>query len=152
LGDRDVRFFDRVFAELQKRHKIDSRRVYVVGHSNGGRFVHVLWKTRGEVITAIGSVSGHGGQLIQSAPLRSVFMVAGERDRLVPYQGQLLSIGLVRSLLKTDQTKATVNGYLRSEPGLNGTELVTYLHPGGHEWPPEVSSLIVEFFKRTSRK
>jgi hypothetical protein len=50
--------------------------------------------------------------------------------------------------LKTDQSKAVTKGYAKTEPGINGTELVTYLHPGGHEFPQDALPLVVEFFKR----
>jgi hypothetical protein len=51
-------------------------------------------------------------------------------------------------VLKTDSSKAVTKGYAKIEPGINGTELVTYLHPGGHEFPQEALPLVVEFFKR----
>ena len=43
---------------------------------------------------------------------------------------------------------ASVDGYLRSERGPRNLELETYVHPGGHDVPPEVPKLVVEFFQR----
>ena len=57
-----------------------------------------------------------------------------------------------KSLLKTDPTKAKTEGLLRIEPGINGTELATYLHPGGHVFPVESLPLIVKFFQRQTNK
>jgi hypothetical protein len=55
-------------------------------------------------------------------------------------------------VLKTDSSKAVTKGYMKIEPGINGTELATYLHPDGHEFPQDALPLVVEFFKRHSRK
>ncbi|MEW6126360.1 MAG: esterase [Acidobacteriota bacterium] len=148
LGDRDVKFFDAMLAGLQKAYRIDMNRIYVMGHSNGGRFVNVLWKMRGEQLAAICSVAGQGGLMIQNAVPKSIFMIAGERDPLVPFEGQKRSMDVVRKVLKTDSTKAKTEGLMTTEPGTNGTELVTYLHPGGHEFPQETLPAIISFFKR----
>jgi len=57
-----------------------------------------------------------------------------------------------RQLLKTDQSKAVANGDAKTDPGINGTELVTYLHPGGHELPQDALPLVVGFFQRHVRR
>jgi polyhydroxybutyrate depolymerase len=148
MDDRDVRFTDVLLSELEKRHKVDARRVYAVGHSNGARFVNVLWVMRGDKFAAFCSASAQGGRLLERVKPRSIFMIAGERDPLVPYQGQLLSVGLARRVLHTEAARAVTSGYLTTEPGSNGIELATYLHPGGHEFPQAALPLVVEFFKR----
>ena len=58
--------------------------------------------------------------------------------------------GQVEAKLGVDASTATTNGYLRSEHGPGNKELETYIHPGGHDIPPEVPPLIVDFFKRHS--
>jgi polyhydroxybutyrate depolymerase len=151
-NDRDVRFVDAMIEWAQKQYKIDPDRIYAVGHSNGARFANVLWKTRGEKFAAFCSASAQGGLLVGDAIPRSIFAIAGENDRIVRYDGQVRSIEVYRSVLKTDSSKAVTKGYARTEPGINGTELVTYLHPGGHEFPQDALTLVVEFFKRHSRK
>lgn len=148
LGDRDLKFVDAVLAQIQSQHKIDPKRVYALGHSNGGRFANVIWNQRGEQFAAIASCGGQGGALIPSSIPRSVFILAGEKDPLVPFEGQLKSVEAARQLLQTDPSKAITRGYAKLEPGANGLELGTYLHPGGHEWPEAATPLAVEFFKR----
>lgn len=151
VGDRDLKFFDAALERMRTKYKIDPKRVYVLGHSNGGRFVNVLWNSRGDTLAALCSAAGPGGMLIDKAPPKSVFIIAGEKDPLVPFQTQQNSILRARRLLKTDESKAKVNGLERTEPGVNGSELVTYIHPGGHEVPLEALPSVINFFKRHVR-
>ncbi|MGE0130171.1 MAG: PHB depolymerase family esterase [Blastocatellales bacterium] len=151
-NDRDVRFVDVVIEQMLKQHKIDPNRIYAIGHSNGARFATVLWKSRGEKFAAFCSAAAQGGLMIRDATPRSIFAIAGENDRIVRYDGQVRSIEVYRRVLKTDQSKAKTKGYAKTEPGINGTELVTYLHPGGHEFPQEALPLVVEFFKRHANR
>lgn len=150
-GDRDVKLFDVVLTQLSHEFRIDPDRVYVMGHSNGSRFAHVLWNMRGDRIAALCTACAQGGRLILGAPPRSIFMIAGEQDPIVPYRGQVLSVQIARKHLATDESKATTNGYARFEPAANGVELATYLHPGGHELPQEAIPLVIDFFKRHPR-
>lgn len=151
-NDRDVRFVDAVIEQAKKQYKIDPNHIYAIGHSNGARFANVLWKTRGEQFAAFCSAAAQGGLMIRDATPRSIFAIAGENDRIVQYDGQLRSIEVYRRVLQTDASKAVTKGYTKIEPGIKGTELVTYLHPGGHEFPQDALPLVVEFFKRHSRK
>lgn len=147
-GDRDLKFVDALMSELKSRYRIDPRRVYAMGHSNGGRFAAVLWAERGGEFAAFCCSAGPGGLLLQRVPPRPVFMVMGRNDLLVPFRSQQASAELARKRLQTDAAMARTEGYLTVEPGPGGVELVTYVHPGGHRWEPGATPHIVEFFKR----
>ncbi len=148
VGDRDLRFVDALLDEVSRRYAVDSTRVYAVGHSNGGRFVAVLWVARPDKFAAFASACGQGGTLINQAKPKPVMMIMGERDRLVPIRSQRTSIELARKLLRTDEANAISDPYLTVEHGPDGLELVTYIHPRGHSWPEDATPHIVEFFKR----
>ena len=152
LGDRDVKFFDSALERMLKNYVTDPNRVYVMGHSNGGRFVNLLWNMRGDRLAALCSAAGPGGRLIQTAKPKPVFIIAGEKDPLVPFQVQQNSIGFARHLLKTDRSESKVEGLLSTEPGISDTELVTYIHPNGHEFPLEALPDVIKFFQRHVRK
>jgi len=147
LEGRDIKFFDVVFADIHKDYKIDDNRIYLIGHSNGARFVNVLWKTRGEKITAICSASAQGGEMISGAVPISVWMYIGKNDKIVSPQSQELSIPIVKSNLgismagKTDNDKTIFKGK-------NNTELVIQSSNAGHEFPKQSLQEIADFFRR----
>jgi polyhydroxybutyrate depolymerase len=151
-GDRDTKFFDASLAQIQTQHKTDPDRVYLLGHSNGARFANVLWQTRGDKLAALCSAAAQGGRLIRDCQPKSIFMIMGEKDNIAPFAWQQRSIDLVRQVLKTDTSKAKTEGLARSETGKNNTELVVYIHPGGHEFPNEAIPLVAKFFRRHKRK
>jgi polyhydroxybutyrate depolymerase len=150
--DRDAKFFDVVLGELQRQHKIDAARVYLLGHSNGARFANVLWSMRGDKLAALCSSAAQGGRLIRNCKPKSIFMIMGEKDTVAPFAWQRRSVELVRNVLGADSSKAKIEGLMRTEPGSGDTELVTYIHPGGHEYPVEATPLVVRFFQRHRRK
>lgn len=151
-GDRDLAFVDALLARLGRDYRIDRDRVHAFGHSNGSRFVYVLWIERGGTFASFVTSSAQGGTLpLQARMPRAIFASAGERDPLVPYAWQLASIDRVRRVLETDPLRATVDGYLRVEPGRDGTALATYLHPGGHELPEAALPQALEFLQEHSR-
>jgi polyhydroxybutyrate depolymerase len=143
-GDRDLAFFDLMLSTLKKEHKIDGKRVYVTGHSNGGRFTYLLWSERHDTFAAVAPSASPGMFGLKPLP---AFIVAGEQDTLVPFRVQQLSINTVRRVLGTDESKAKVDGYTHIELGPHGMDLGTYIFPGPHTFPREAATKIVEFFK-----
>ena len=151
-GNRDVLFFDEVLKDLSKNYNIDASRIYVVGHSNGARFVNVLWVERADKIAAICSVAAQGGRMIKGAKPLSVWMSMGKNDPVVPYRMQKQSIPIVADNLKTDPKSVMVKGDKTFYTGTDETELVVEERNAGHEFPRESIPEIVEFFRRNSKK
>ncbi len=148
-GDRDIAFFDTMLSTLRSKLRIDSRRIYLMGHSNGSQFVSLLLNQRGDQIAATANLSAQPGpRLLAADPVRSMFMAMGTHDPIVPYANQAASIPLVQRKLSVDTAHPSVHGDLRSYSGPNGIELETYIYNGGHTPPPAVSKLIVDFFAR----
>jgi len=80
-GERDMKLFDAMLADIRKSHAIDDRRIYSMGHSNGAAFSYLLWQARPTVLAAIGSVAGslRGDPPIQ--PLRGHGQALGQGRR-----------------------------------------------------------------------
>lgn len=150
-GDRDIAFFDAMLATVKKEYSVDAKRIYVTGHSNGGRMTYLLWATRGDVFAAYGPSASPAIGLMRDFKPASAFIIGGTEDPIVPFVGQKLSIDTVRGILKTDPGKAKKDGYTTIEPGPNGIELGTYIFPGGHTYEKEGVKQMIEFFKRHHR-
>lgn len=151
-GNRDVLFFDEVLKNLSENYNVDASRIYAVGHSNGARFVNVLWVERVDKIAAICSVAAQGGRMIKGAKPLSVWMSMGKNDPLVPYRMQKQSISIVSDNLKIDPKSALIKGDKTLYTGTNHTELVVEERDACHEFPRESIPEIIEFFRRNSKK
>lgn len=90
-GADDVAFIQAMLAALQRRMRIDRRRLFVAGHSNGGIFANTLACRLPGVFAAIGTVGGEMAandvpRCTAAHPI-SVVAIHGTLDPLVPYGG-----------------------------------------------------------------
>ncbi|MFM9147985.1 MAG: alpha/beta hydrolase family esterase [Verrucomicrobiota bacterium] len=154
-GGRDMRLFDVMLADLKKKHAVDERRIYSMGHSNGAAFSYLLWQARPDVLAAIGSVAGSlRGDGKPTTPL-PVIHVAGKKDPLVKFAWQQATFAAVRRVngcaeegqpwAKEGVLDATI--YASSK----GAPLVTAIHEGGHEYAKGSTELIVRFFRENAK-
>ena len=151
-GDRDLAFFDVMLSTLRAKLPVDDNRVFAMGHSNGSGFTALLLTLRGASIAATATLSGQPAELeFNIAPVRSMFLMMGMTDPLVPFDQQRQAIPRAQAKLAIDPATAKTDGYLTTANGPNNVELDTYIHPGGHDVPAEVPPLIVAFFQRHTR-
>ena len=144
--DRDLKFFDAVLASLKKDYKVDSRRIYCTGHSNGGGFTYLLWATRGDVFAAVAPSSAVAPTIMKDLKPKPVLHVAGEKDPLVKFSWQELTINQIRRLNGCGDGMPQ-GQYRTLYPSQGGTPVITYIHPGGHTFPHEAVQAIVKFFQ-----
>jgi polyhydroxybutyrate depolymerase len=154
-GERDMKLFDAMLADIRKSHAIDDRRIYSMGHSNGAAFSYLLWQARPTVLAAIGSVAGSLRGDVNELPPLPVIHVAGEKDPLVKFAWQQATFAAVRRFNHCVDTAKpwAKEGVLEASiyESDRGAPLVTALHPGGHEYPKGSSELIARFFKAQVR-
>lgn len=154
-GDRDVKLFDAMLADLRKTQSVDDRRIYSMGHSNGAAFSYLLWQARPTVLAAIGSVAGSLRSEAKELPPLPVIHVAGENDPLVKFAWQQATFAAVRRFNHcVDAAKPWAKeGVLEASlyESDRGAPLVTALHAGGHEYAKGSSELIARFFKSQLR-
>ena len=154
-GDRDIRLFDAILADLRKTQSIDERRIYSMGHSNGAAFSYVLWQARPTALAAIGSVAGSLRGDVKELPPLPVIHVAGENDPLVKFAWQQATFVAVRRFNHCADTSKpwAKEGVLTAAiyESDRGAPLVTALHAGAHEYPKGSSELIARFFKTQVR-
>ena len=145
-GDRDLKFFDALYADLLGRYRFDPRRVFATGHSNGGAFTYLLWAARGEKLAATApsaAVLGRGYQDLRPKP---VLHIGSPQDPLVKFSWQERMIDQVLRLNGCGPRRPGATGYT-VYPSAQGAEVATYLHDGGHGYPAAAPGLIVKFFQ-----
>ena len=133
----DVAFFDELITSLITQYEIDTTRVWVVGHSNGGMMAYRLACELSTRVTAIGVAAG--ALVIDTcAPARpvSALHVHGELDTVVPLTGGN-SLGIV-----FPSTQLSVETFALANKG--DIELVTDAK-WSHDWQPEWSELFARF-------
>ncbi|HEX4148089.1 MAG TPA: PHB depolymerase family esterase [Pirellulales bacterium] len=144
--DRDLKFFDALLAKLKADDRIDNQRIYSMGHSNGGAFTLLLWANRGEVFAAVGPSGASMSRSMKFKPL-PVIELAGENDSLVKYAWQQATMEAIKKINGCEQAGKPAGEFCTEYPSPSGTPFVSYIHPGGHKYPPEASKAFVEFFK-----
>jgi polyhydroxybutyrate depolymerase len=154
--DRDLKFFDAVLASLKSDVKVDEKRIYATGHSNGGGFTYLLWATRGDVFAAVAPSAAVTNRDFKKLTPKPVLHVAGTNDNLVKWEWQKLMIDAVRKLngCDADGTEWDKSGELVGTiyASKTGTPVVTLISPGNHRFPGDAPKLIVKFFKEHSKK
>jgi polyhydroxybutyrate depolymerase len=152
LGDRDLKFFDAMLAWAQKQFKIDTHRIYVAGHSNGGAMTYVLWSARSHLIAAFAPCAAGFGRDVLSAKPKPAILLAGEQDQVVPFENQKRSMDFVLRLNQCDM-KGTARGQeLTFYKSKVGADVLAYIYPGAHALPQNSGAVIVKFFKEYSLK
>lgn len=151
LENRDINFFDEVYSQISKNYKIDLDRVYAIGHSNGSRFVNVLWKMRPEKFAAFITVAGPGGIWLKDAPQKSVWISFGKNDELVDYQMQKNVSNLYLKVFKADKNSAKTDGEITTYKTSENKEIIVENRNAGHEFPKNSIPKMVEFLKRNHR-
>ena len=86
--NKDLAFFDALVAQLKAQYRIDPRRIYVLGMSNGGYFPHLAGKERAKTVAAVASHSGPLGLQtllgVRAERKFPVLIIHGDRDQLFP--------------------------------------------------------------------
>ena len=147
-GDRDLKLFDAVLAQLRRDYKIDERRIYSTGHSNGGGFTYLLWSTRGDVFAAMAPSSAAAARKEMDFKPKPILHVAGQTDPLVKFEWQKLAMEKVRQINGCGEGHPWGDSKFCTEyTSSSGNPVVTCIHPGNHAFLKEAPALIVKFFK-----
>ena len=166
-GVDDVAFIDKLIKVFQERFSIDSTRIYIAGHSNGGFMAQRLAIERSHKFAAVAVVAASLSEWLASrfTPSRPmpILFIHGTADPVTPYEGGRQPGGAsVLSVEDTVKIWAHLNGCNKSPEvqeihGLNNGPLVsvfTYgscknhsqvklyrIEGGGHVWPGEPEAL-----------
>lgn len=163
-GDRDLKFFDALLASLEHDYRVDDKRLYATGHSNGGAFTYLLWAARGDRFAAFapsGAVFPLSSSTEERAGVRSrvlyprlqpkpVLHVAGENDPLVKFAWQKATMDALRRLNQCGEGWPWEK-WCMLYPSKVAAPVVTFIHPGAHQFPADAPATIVKFFKEHAK-
>lgn len=147
-GDRDVAFVDAVMASLRSEGRVDGKRVYAAGHSNGGSFTYLLWQARPKVFAGFAPSGAVLPQTFRLTP-RPALHLAGERDTLIRYAWQERSMARLRELNRCGVGQPWGEGGMRY-PSVSGAPVFTWVHQGGHEFPAAAADAVARFLRDLS--
>lgn len=151
---RDLKFFDAILKTLREQYKIDEKRVYATGHSNGGGFTYALWAARSDKLAGIAPSACQGNRIrLRINHLRPlpVMHIAGKQDSVVPFKQQQLMMDTIKQFLQCPSEgkfwarAGTITATVYHSP--KGVPFVEAIHPGDHQYPSSAPELIVRFFK-----
>ena len=150
-GDRDLKLVDTALAALKQKYNVDDSRIYATGFSNGAHFTYLLWATRPNVFAAYAPVAGRIRAAATPKSPRPILIIGGARDAQVAFADQRQAMGVSIRLNGVDgKTKPCGEGCTLYGDG-TPAPVMTWIHPGGHEYPRPTSGKIVAFFHEHSK-
>jgi polyhydroxybutyrate depolymerase len=131
----DVAYFDAIVQDVSSKYAVDPKRVYAIGHSNGGFMAHRLACDRSTEIAAIVALAGDNyvdeSKCNPTVPV-SVLQVHGDADQTILYDGGATTTGPYPSAHDSVATWASKDGctgalaptgqMLDLDPGIAGDE------------------------------
>lgn len=145
--NKDLQFFDAMLNTLKNDYKIDQKRIYVTGHSNGGGFTYLLWATRGDVFAGVAPTASVAGRLITKIKPKPAFHLVGETDPLVKPQWQKRTYMAVMKLNKCSLQGEKIDQFTTLYSSESGNPFVLFTHSAGHQYPIGANEAILTFFK-----
>ena len=146
FGDRDLKFFDTVLADLKQKFPVDDRRIYASGFSDGAQFTYFLWSARPKIFAAYAIVAGRiMSPTVKITEPRPVYYVVGTQDP--GYAQNTAAMDMVKQL--NGVSGGTSCGEMCTKyDSPKGAPVMTYIHDHGHVYPIPISSDFVAFFKQ----
>ncbi|MES2826666.1 MAG: alpha/beta hydrolase-fold protein [Bacteroidota bacterium] len=151
MRDRDLHFFDEMLKTLKQDYRVDDKRIYATGHSNGGGFTYLLWAVRSEVFAAFAPSAAVGGKVISQLKPKPAMHIMGEKDPLVKTQWQSAMCHQILKINDCNPIGHPYATYAMLYTSAIGTPIVLYIHPGGHTYPVEANAVVIKFFKSVTK-
>lgn len=145
--DRDVHFFDTVLADLSEKYKVDDKRVFAAGFSNGGGFSIALWSARSDKLPATASVCMRVfDKVLPELKPKPFLMAAGKDDGLQRLDMMENSLKKVVELNECEAGKLWSQKGCTLYPSPKGNPVLFMVHNSGHEVPRAAQTAVVDFF------
>ncbi len=145
--DRDLKLVDVALASLREKFKVDTLRIYATGFSNGANFTYLLWAERPAVFAAYAPVAARLRPSVLPTRPRPLFHIAGTEDTTIPFAQQEEAIATATRVDGVSGTGASCGKGCTIYGSAGATPVMTWIHPGGHEYPVSTSERIAKFFR-----
>src|SRR5262249_36770110 len=129
-GDRDLKLFDAMLADLRQKYAIDDTRIYTAGFSNGATFSYLLWATRGTQLAALAACAGRFADTTHPTEPRSVLHIGGKADATVPFSVQQDAIATDRKVDNATAAGQACGPRCTRYPSTSNTPVQTLIHSG----------------------
>lgn len=146
-NDRDIHFFDEMLRSLTTDYKVDKKRIYATGHSNGGSFTYLLWAMRNDDLAAVAPSAAVAFRFNDQLKPKPIMHIMGENDQLVKTAWQKKQIDWLFTLNKCSTQAQPYSKSALLYPSSINMPVVVYTHPGAHTYPAEADTAVVKFFK-----
>jgi poly(3-hydroxybutyrate) depolymerase/sugar lactone lactonase YvrE len=155
--DQDMHFVDALLDTISPTYRVDPRRVYATGFSNGGAICYLLLTLHPERFAAFALVSGRLTPILQWARVpRPVLIVHGsaESDQMGTGISLFYAEWARNQLLRLNgcsfDAAQRTGSAVAFQSCASGQPIVWFLHGGDHFWPMEATANVVQFFKEQS--
>jgi polyhydroxybutyrate depolymerase len=150
-GDRDLKLFDAMLATMHQQFTVDDDRVYSTGFSAGGVFSYLLWAERAKLLAAVAECAGRLWDTEHLTEPRALLAIAGQQDTTDPFALQQQSITTARQTDSANGQGQPCGQHCTFYQSTTQTPVKTFIHPGGHVYPPWAPAEIVKFLKNQKR-
>lgn len=106
----DVAFLRKVVADVKSRHAVDAKRVFAIGHSNGGFMALRLACDAPDLVSAVVSLAGAASLPCPATRPVDVLTIHGTNDDTIHYTGGSTELGPYPSAAKTIAQVGASNG------------------------------------------
>ena len=141
-----MKLVDAALASLRETYMVDEARIYSTGFSNGGNFTYLLWAERPAVFAAFAPVAARLRPSVKPALPKPLFHVAGTRDAQILFADQQQAIDAAKQVDGVTDKGASCGSGCTIYTSASA-DLMTWIHSGGHEYPPSTSERIAKFFR-----
>jgi polyhydroxybutyrate depolymerase len=147
----DSSYLEDVIHQTQDNYSVDPRRIFVVGHSNGGFMAYRIACDHSETVAAIVSVAGamyDEPRKCRATHPVSVLQVHGSSDNVVPYPGGAINGVPMPSARTTVRDWATLDGCALSATRAGPLDIATGADTSPGSTPLPGAETVVMTFHR----